>query len=278
MKKLFKKEVDPIALVGLILTIVLAVPALLDWFKITPKDMLRPVFYYGLPVTGLVIISVFVYLTISRLNRLYQTFNKIHLVSHKLRTALHESIVRKTDSAELQEAKEMHTLEDVCNQIEMLFSKLVHDDCVVCVTFVSVKDKELCFLAAHSASLLNKAAFEEIKISQATRLHKVHVYDQSDGENVLHYYSADVTKETDYKDPNREHQPYRATIVVPIRCACITDHQVFLGFLKVQTAKPRRLNDEWHVKLIGAFADQIFLFLEANRALRSRQISPVKTL
>lgn len=111
-----------------------------------------------------------------------------------------------------------------------------------------------------------------IDIETTTRFQKVR--ENVTSSETRHYYSADVTEEKDYHDVMLQDEPYRSTIVIPLRCIS-KDAPFFIGFFKIQTLKAHSLNDDWHVELFAGFADELFLFLEATRVLRSAPQIPL---
>jgi hypothetical protein len=278
-----KKTEKILAFWGLVAAIAFGLPGLFEWLGISPKAASGAIIYL-VPFLG-VVIGFFVYTQISRLIkelrrieqeslRIKSSFQRLHQISHKLRDALHDTIDKKAKPGfdKKHEQQNRNTvLNAVCNDISELFNEVTEDRSLACIRLMSAKHTTppTAFLEGfcnnHIAA--GKGMIRTIDVSKHTRYEKVHTVQRST--NTLHYFCADVEEEIrkkNYYDPDYQQEPYGSTIVVPIRC--VNEPTSFLGFLKIQTDQPKRLNDGWHVELLAALADEIFLFLDCSHAMQ----------
>lgn len=281
----FSRKVDKIALLGLIISIILGVPGVLEWFKITPQSTLKPFIFYGVPIIVILVFGMLVYVLIAGVRKLRDmeyAYGAIHRISHKLRDGLHLGIEKKktsgqSDTAQYRNAttEESRILKEICTDIATLFGKLAKVDCHVGISLVFDPKEQTptCFLWAYSNGYIPSRKGQTGLLVQAnTRLKKV--FEDQATTKTSRFYSPDVLKEQNFHDDliTTEACPYRCTIVVPLRC--VEGHAEFLGFLKLETATTFALNSGWHVELLAGFADQIYLFLDASRAARDRGVEP----
>jgi GAF domain-containing protein len=283
-----EKKIDKIGLVGIVVGVLLGLPGLFEWLRVRPETALQALEYYGVPcllIPAIVAITVRLTQLINESNKMQASFGRMHFISHKIRDSLHELIERKNNSDQVFDRKaeqhiERELLTEICNFTTQLFEKLTGDRTLVCIRLISIPDEpvsqasgnksnQTCFLAGHcyNHKAANRNAMYEVVIDQHTRYREVNKKIQS--ANTVHYFNADINKDPDYHDPNRHLEPYSSTIVVPIQC--LQKPAVLLGFLKLQTDKPNKLNGQWHVELLAMLADQIFSYLDCSRAIRQDQ-------
>lgn len=197
----------------------------------------------------------------------------IHRINHAYRDTLYGCFGDNSSKKNTQELAEIakNTLKSVCQNIAKIYSsELKGRDCTVtiklitkdekggasCGTYVrseedSRRDQSPPFVYAVGTGA-NTAFDSALRIGQAGKC--------------SHFYSGDLTKDDTYNN-QRSHWDnfYRSTIVVPIRR--LNPHKLGLpdasddiGFLSVDTMSRNRLNDEHHVELLAAFADQMYNF------------------
>jgi hypothetical protein len=280
MRNLFRKPDLAISLLGLAFGVIFGVFTVLDYLKIDPA-LLRPVLPYAIPVSAVGLIVFFALATLfffRNLRRVRNVFTTSHQVSHKLRDALHISIQKicgsGTDQSDTNEFRagmneEKGTLNEVCTWIADLLKELTQAECATCISLLcdplDSKEPE-CFLWAHSNNYIpvSKSGMLKFRVRRNTRFEEVY-FAASDGKNTTHYFSADISKESHYRCELNGLDSYFSTIILPLQC--VKDPREFLGFLKVETKETNRLNGNWHVEILASYADQIYLFLDARRAI-----------
>lgn len=213
-------------------------------------------------------------------NALRRAIDTIHKINHDYRDVLSKVFGGKqpiTDPEARIVELERATLQAVCQSTAKIFNSFTHADCMVTVKLID-KDGDgrlSCGTYARSQSNCERDRVEPssfaINAGQNTAFDEAIRFSPG---RISHFHSYDLTdlqKTDDYRNqrPNWERY-YKSAIVVPIRYlnpqrAGMPDASDDIGFLCVDTKSTYRLNDEHHLHLLAALADQMYNFMSLMR-------------
>ena len=213
---------------------------------------------------------------ISKLKNEARNFNAIfkdlHRINHIYRNSLSEIFGKKkqgdsTIQTEFHDPKE--TLGSVCNHIGYIFNSLIGSNCEITIKLIAeeIIDGEkilYCQTFARNGGKNVRDEPEPIKyiVKNNTAFSTASNYHGSN--KISHYWSADLTNDNNYCSDRLDYLKfYKSAIVVPIRYVFKNNHTSIddIGFLTVDTLETYRLNDNSHVQLLAAFADQCYNYL-----------------
>lgn len=174
---------------------------------------------------------------------------------------------------------EKSTITSVCQRISQIYSKLIGKSCVVSVKLLTKENdgtlKAKSYARSENDSERDKAEPKtfEVNTGQNTAFDLALMKDTTG--NIIYFYSGDLEKHKHYLNqrPNWK-KYYRSTIVVPIRCPGVEGKpaQDDIGFLSIDTKSRNRLNNNHHVVMLAALADQMYNFMSLMRGKYS--VSP----
>ena len=210
----------------------------------------------------------------------------VHSVNHNYRDVLCTLFGDRQNppTDDLRVKAEVRVLESVCQRLAGVFRDLVRMPCMVSVKLITKEGGQAyCTTLVRSETLCARDALGEtqrfsLNTGANTTLDEALRYQPG---RKSYFYSADLTKEREgsYNNDRRTWKSYyRSEIVCPIRYVKpdvdgrppTSDD---IGFLIVDTLSTNRLNEAFHLELLGACADQMYNFMSLMRGKYS--VSPL---
>ncbi len=265
----------PVTLIFAIIANVSALVGLAQFFGLTPGSPLTQiatVVFTG-ATGGFVVWAT--YITHLENARLKTCASELHQINHSYRDALCEVFFdgQVLDDDELLD-KEREALTTVTGKIANIFWCLTNRKCMVTVYLLEQENGEtVTFSWARSEKDIEREPrpLRKFKVTpENTRFHEATLLRPT---GPAHFFGGDLEvlyKQTKYHDLNSGWERlYKSCIAVPIRfLKCGSEgpaHSDALGFLVVDTKHPNRLNDDFHVQYLAAFADQMYNYLSLMR-------------
>ncbi len=171
---------------------------------------------------------------------------------------------------------EKDILSSVCQRISDIFSSLINRKCMATIKLVTIEDEAVyarTYVRSHSHSerdFKNKTKFsvgngKNTSFDEALR-------SRNDG-LPQHFYSPDLTIKGSYHNERVGFSNfYKSTLVVPIGGHYCEDKESnqelfydLIGFLCVDTMSTNRLNDNDHLYMLSALAEQMYNFISLMR-------------
>jgi hypothetical protein len=198
-------------------------------------------------------------------NRIFKDF---HRINHIYRNSLCELFV--DNPQEYTDPRE--TLGTICNHIGNIFKLLTGSDCQITIKLIAeeISNNTKILYCQTYARNGGKNVRDEPPIKYIVKNNTAFTTasNYQGGDRISHYWSADLTKDTNYCSDRLDYLKfYTSVIVVPIRYVSKNDHRHIYdtGFLTVDTLETNRLNDYSHVLLLASFADQCYNYLSLVR-------------
>lgn len=172
-------------------------------------------------------------------------------------------------------AQEELSLKAVCQRIDNIFSRVLNRNCMVTLKLATTEDSK-CFVRTYIRSQELSPRDQPRRMKYAVGSGENTAFDESlarrsDG-LPSHFYSSDLKTLKDGYSNQRQHYEryYRSTIVVPIRGVNKgkgSTHEEFdlIGFLCVDTLSVNRLNNNFHLFMLSALANQMYNFMSLMR-------------
>lgn len=204
----------------------------------------------------------------------------IHRINHDYRDALSELFGDPTaaPSDETRTKKEVQVLESVCQRLATMFHELTKKPCTVSVKLIRKRDGcTYCETLVRSEKFCPRDGAGQIirfylDAGRNTALDTALRYTPG---LKSYFYSADLTKEKSgayINERQRWEQFYRSELICPIRYVRpgaeggpVKNENI--GFLIVDTLSTNRLNEGFHLELMGACADQMYNFMSLLRGM-----------
>jgi hypothetical protein len=269
---------------------------LLGWLSeaVMPAPIRQPVtvFWVGVVIGSCLLLVLWGIHLVNRDNqRLKECAAELHQINHIYRDALSELLAVDGGSASKTDEKvpderaekemtdeelnelfsfERAVLSKICRKVANIYWRLTGRKCMVTVKLAVKEETESsCFTWARSEPDIYRADFEDENFALLT------------GENtgfdealkfrsggISHFFSDDLWSDRNYRNQREGWQRYyRSTIVVPIRRILDKKEEKtdLIGFLCVDTMSANRLQGEYKVQFLAAFADQMYNFLSLAR-------------
>jgi hypothetical protein len=210
---------------------------------------------------------------------LRRTAATIHKINHDYRDALSKMFGGNhpvTDEvARIQCERE--TLQAVCQSAARIFNSFTHADCMVTIKLIDRDTNGSLTCQTYVRSQLNcerdiyPSPPYEINTGRNTAFDEALRFSAG---AISHFYSADLTemaKSGRYRNQRDNwSEYYQSAMVVPIRYvnpqkAGRRDASDDIGFLSIDTLSKYRLNNEYHLHFLAAFADQMYNFMSLMR-------------
>ena len=167
---------------------------------------------------------------------------------------------------------EKSTIVSVCQRVVQIFSKITGKSCVVTVKLLTKEKKDKWYVTSYARSENDSERDKtkpnrfEVNTGQNTAFDEALMPDTTG--HITHFFSGDLKKHKHYinQRPHWE-KYYQSAIVVPIRCMGVEGKSVRedIGFLCVDTNSRNRLNNNHHVTMMAALADQMYNFMSLMR-------------
>jgi hypothetical protein len=212
-------------------------------------------------------------------------FKNIHHINHKYRDTLFKifNLSNQLSNNDLLH-EQSDILSQICQIIRDIYQELIQRPCVVTLKLIKTDrdpNEKVCETYVRSDCVQrDDLSILEYKIgTNANTAFDVALKINHDFENCSHFFSGDLGKMKEYNNerPNWN-KMYKSAIVVPIRALVYKNKTIIhcdeIGFLCVDTKYINRLNDDDHVQILAAFADQMYNFI----SLMSRKYLTNNTL
>jgi hypothetical protein len=204
---------------------------------------------------------------IGEINGLYKkSFDKIFIRTPDEK-ANEISTKMQADIASIQR----DTVSAVLVRIAELFSVVIDRQCVATIKLITAGEKQNYFAESYARSVpmnfRDDSGVTLFEISAKSNIGFYTALTQYSDFGVSYFYSPNLLVDPPNYTNGRENfeRFYRSTIIVAIAPPKGTRSATFpfdaLGFLCIDTASTHRLNDAYHLDLLGGFADQMYNYL-----------------